>query len=149
LKVLLFKAEAGDAKAQSILGNVYLDGQGVPQDYAEAIKWYRKAADQGDAEAQYSLGEMYDIGQALPQDYVQAHMWFSLAAARGYQGSAEARRKVENRMTPEQIAEAQRLARVWQPTLASSMSASSIGSTRCLGTPRPTASADTTATTSQ
>jgi TPR repeat protein len=41
----------------------------VPQDYAEAVKWYRKAADQGNAVAQYDLGVMYDKGQGVPQNF--------------------------------------------------------------------------------
>ena len=62
---------------------MYANGQGVPQDYAEAVKWYRLAADQGDAYAQNNLGVMYDQGQGVPQDYVLAHMWFNLSAAQG------------------------------------------------------------------
>ena len=56
-------------------------GHGVPQDYAEARKWYRLAAAQGNAEAQFNLGIMYANGHGVPQDYVQAHKWFNLAAA--------------------------------------------------------------------
>ena len=65
---------------------MYANGQGVPQDYAEAMKWYRKAADQGDDTAQYNLGLMYYNGRGVPQDYVAAHKWFSLAAARATGG---------------------------------------------------------------
>ena len=57
--------------------------EGVPQNYAEALKWYRLAADQGHASAQYNLGIMYANGQGVPQDYVRAHMWFNLSAAQG------------------------------------------------------------------
>ena len=46
--------------------------EGVPQNYAEAVKWYRLAADQGDASAQFNLGVMYDKGQGVPQDYAEA-----------------------------------------------------------------------------
>ena len=49
---------------------MYDRGERVPQDYAEAIKWYRKAAEQGYASAQYNLGIMYDDGEGVPQDYV-------------------------------------------------------------------------------
>jgi hypothetical protein len=56
---------------------MYYNGKGVPQDYAEAARWYRKAADQGNADAQNNLGVMYGNGQGVPQDYVRAHMWFS------------------------------------------------------------------------
>jgi len=51
---------------------MYLYGEGVPQDYAEAVKWYRIAAEQGDAEAQAMLGIMYLNGEGVPQDNVQA-----------------------------------------------------------------------------
>ncbi|MCH8931814.1 MAG: sel1 repeat family protein, partial [Nitrospinae bacterium] len=61
---------------------MYLYGEGVPQDYAEAAKWYRKAAEQGDAEAQAMLGLMYLNGEGVPQENVQAHKWFNLSASR-------------------------------------------------------------------
>ncbi len=48
-KISLPLAEQGNADAQSILGEMYDDGQGFAQDYAEAVKWYRKAAEQGQA----------------------------------------------------------------------------------------------------
>ncbi len=75
-------AEQGDAAAQFDLGLMYLKGEGVPQDHAEAVKWYRRAAEQGLAEAQFNLGLMYDKGEGVPQDYVAAHMFFNLAGAK-------------------------------------------------------------------
>src|SRR5437899_270355 len=62
-------AEQGDASAQLNLGNSYYNGQGVPQDYKEAMKWYRKAAEQGDVFAQFNLGIMFYHGQGVPKDY--------------------------------------------------------------------------------
>ena len=62
-------AEQGDAIAQSLLGSVYEEGQGVKQDYFEAVKWYRQAAEQGHATAQANLGSMYAKGQGVKQDY--------------------------------------------------------------------------------
>ena len=59
-------------------------GQGVLQDYKEAVKWYRLAADQGNASAQYNLGAMYENGQGVPQDYREAMKWYRLAANQGY-----------------------------------------------------------------
>ncbi|MCX8500811.1 MAG: sel1 repeat family protein [Alphaproteobacteria bacterium] len=56
------KAEAGDAECQVLLGAAYALGRGVPQDYAEAVSWFRKAAEQGNALAQYSLGAIYKKG---------------------------------------------------------------------------------------
>ena len=70
-------------QAQYNLGLMYDNGQGVPQDYKQAVKWYTKAAEQGDANAQYSLGYMYANGQGVPQDYKQAVMWFTKAAEQG------------------------------------------------------------------
>ena len=55
----------------------------VPQDYKEAIKWWKLAADQGDAEGQFSLGHMYDNGQGVPQDYKEAGKWYRLSAEQG------------------------------------------------------------------
>ena len=113
-------ADQGDAGAQWNLGLSYATGLGIPQDDAEAVRWYRLAADQGNATAQYNLGLMYASGQGVPQDDVEAHMWLNLAAA---QSSGEDREKyVEVRdltaklMTADQIAEAQRRAREWTPT---------------------------------
>jgi TPR repeat protein len=76
-------AEGGNPRAQGILGEMYDEGQGVPQNYAQAVVWYRKAAEQGDAGAQYNLGWMYDKGQGVPQDYAQAVAWYRKAAAQG------------------------------------------------------------------
>ena len=74
IDALRARAEAGDAEAQVDLGVMYFVGDGVPQDYAEAVRWYRLAADQGHARAQFNLGFMYATGDGVPQDGVQAHM---------------------------------------------------------------------------
>jgi len=58
-----------NAWAQTLLGSLYDDGQGVAQDYQEAVKWYRLAAMQGNALAQSNLGMMYSNGQGVAQDY--------------------------------------------------------------------------------
>jgi hypothetical protein len=108
-------AEQGDAEAQYSLGNMYGEGHGVPQDYVEAEKWCRKAADQGDALAQTSLGWAYADGNGVPQDHVQALMWFNVAAAQGYSEARKGMDTVVEHMTPAQIAEAERLAKAWQP----------------------------------
>ena len=114
-------ADQGDASAQNILGRMYVKGQGVPQDYAAAVKWYRLAADHGDAVAQFNLGFMYENGQGVPQDYVQAHKWSNLSAAGASTDEKNVRDlAVKNRdmvaakMTPAQIAEAQKLASAWK-----------------------------------
>jgi uncharacterized protein len=85
------------------------------RDYATALRLTRPLAEQGDATAQYNLGVFYDNGLAVPQDHVRALMWFNLAAAQGKEGAAAFRDLVARRMTPAQIAEAQKLARDWKP----------------------------------
>ncbi len=83
LREFLPLAEQGDATAQFALGLMYDNGEGVPQDDAEAAKWYRRAAEQGDASAQYNLGVMYDNGYGVPQDHAEAVKWYRLAAQQG------------------------------------------------------------------
>jgi len=78
------RAEQGDAKAEANLGNMYYHGRGVPQDYAEALGWYRKAADQGDAKAENSIALLYYQGQGVPQDYAEALRWYRKAVDQGY-----------------------------------------------------------------
>jgi len=96
---------------------MYEDGRGVPEDYAEAVRWYRLAAEQGLANAQIILGAMYANGERVPQDDVQAHMSFNLAASRltgeARETAVQGRDVVEGRMNPDGLNEAQRLARDW------------------------------------
>ena len=108
-------ADQGHAGAQNRLGFSYSQGEGIPQDVAQAIRWFRRAANQNDAGAQFSLGSMYMNGEGVLQDYVEAHMWLNLAAAQPSELLREVRDAVEERMTSEQIAEAQRRAREWKP----------------------------------
>ena len=63
---------------------MYNNRRGVPQDDAEAVKWYRLAAEQGYAEAQSNLGVMYNNGRGVPQDDAEAVKWYRLAAEQGY-----------------------------------------------------------------
>ena len=129
-------ARAGDAAAQFYLGEMYEDGRGVPQNDAEAAKWYRKSAEQGDATAQFNLGFIYGEGEGVPQDYVQAHMWSNLAAAQGNELARKNRDIDEKRMTPAQVADAQRLARAWRPKKAGPSIASRGGNSNITPAPR-------------
>ncbi len=110
-------AGRGYAEAQFNIGLMYDKGHGLAQDYAEAAKWYRRAAEQGHAFAQSSLGIMYENGQGVPQNYVEAHLWFTLAAARGFEAARKYRERVAEKMRLAQIAAAQRLARRWEPQI--------------------------------
>jgi uncharacterized protein len=80
----MMKAEQGDSGAQYNLGLMYAKGEGVIQDYKEAVKWYRLAADQGFFYAQNNLGLMYEHGQGVHQDYKEAVKWYRLLAEEGY-----------------------------------------------------------------
>ncbi len=81
----------GDAAAQMKLGDIYANGHVVPQDYGEAARWYRLAADQGYAAAQIALGLVYYIGLGVPKDHKEAARWYRLAAE---QGDAKAQRRL-------------------------------------------------------
>jgi len=111
-------AELGNTYAQYNLGRIFEDGAGVGQNYTESAKWYGRAAEQGHAEAQNCLAGLYEEGLGVIQDFVLAHMWYNLETMFRYDedGRAEAASKrdaVAKRMTPGQIAEAQKLAREW------------------------------------
>ena len=144
---ILQKASSGDANAQCLMGRKYLEGDGVIEDFAEALQWYRKAADQGVAEGQdmvgYMIGEgigvtqnnleavkwhrkaaeqglgaaqlnlsvCYYNGAGVIQDFIYAHVWSNLAAALGTEGADEMRKRVAEKLSFEQITEAQRIAR--------------------------------------
>ena len=89
----------------------------MPQDYKEAVKWLRKAAEQGHIFSQTTLGTVYAEGVqgVVEKDYPQALMWFIFAAARGDMEALEFRDSLATRMTPSQITEAQKLAREFRP----------------------------------
>jgi PAS domain S-box-containing protein len=112
-------ADQGDADAQLEIGDRYYKGRGAPQDYSEAGRWYHLAANRGNAVAQYNLGISYARGEGVPQDNVLAHMWFNLAATRSTtsvsRGHAAGNRDaVARKLSPEQIDNAQALAREWR-----------------------------------
>jgi TPR repeat protein len=113
LAALRVQANAGDATVQAFLGVTY----DKLEDYAEAMAWYRKAADQGHTTAQFALGLMYELGKGVPQDDVSTHMWYSISASLA---TGEERKvfaihsaRVAVRMTPAQLVVAQQLAREW------------------------------------
>jgi len=76
-------AAQGDANAQFVLAVMYLEGDGVAQDYQQARGWFEKAAMLGVSAAQRLLGFMYFEGKGVPQDYQKARAWFEKAAEQG------------------------------------------------------------------
>jgi TPR repeat protein len=87
LKIYRPLAEQGNASAQTALGVIYEHGQGVPQDFVQAVIWYNEAAYQGDPDAQSNLGAMYANGWGVPQDYAQAVVWYRQAGERWNAGA--------------------------------------------------------------
>ena len=81
----------------------------------EALAQWRAAADSGDRRAMLALGRLYVQGLGVLQDYVEAHKWLNLAASRGEAAALKERDAVAAKMTPEERAEAQKLARAWRP----------------------------------
>ena len=114
------RAASGDPDAQFSLGKNYEAGRsGLKQDYAVAASWYRKSADQGNVYAQASLGILYHSGKGLPHDDVQSEMWLTLSADHAPKDDrdtiVEMRDSVAAHLTPQQLAEAQRLAHERKP----------------------------------
>lgn len=83
LQQLKTLANQGNASAQNRLGQLYFSGQGVPQDYTIARRWYEKAATQGNAWSKNQLGQLSADGLGVPQDYKKAREWWEQAAAQG------------------------------------------------------------------
>ena len=67
-----------------MVGDCYYYSKGVKQDYYEAFRWFKAAAEQGHAEAQYRLGICYDNGKGVKQDYKEAIRWYKAAAEQGH-----------------------------------------------------------------
>jgi TPR repeat protein len=104
-------AAQGLASAQFNLGFTYDQGLGVVQNSTEAVRWYRLAAEQENADAQYNLGVLYSDEKSGILDFKKAHMWLNLAAVKGDSDSVKVRDTIAQRMTAQQIGEAQTMAR--------------------------------------
>lgn len=125
-------AKGGSAVAQFSLGvmnypigDLAFDGTkptpGITGDLAEAVTWYRRAADQGDFDALVALSIAYSEGIGVPQDYVEAYKLLNVAAPRTNYADLrndiiKRRNELAEKMTQTQIAEGQRLAREWKST---------------------------------
>jgi hypothetical protein len=116
-------AAKGNVEARTLLGAMYWSGDGVPRDHKEAARLYLLAANQGYARAQNDIGFMLGFGEGVPpRDNIEAYKWISLAIA-GYTDKNQDRldqakkdlATLGSRMTPDQIAEAERRAKLWKP----------------------------------
>lgn len=122
LKMAEQNSGSSKLRDQYQLGYFYEHNADDAPNYAEAAKWYRKAADGGDYRSQRRLGEMYESGNGMPKDAVQALKWYLLSAANSYgkagirdfhAGALRARDLLAEKMTAGQLAESRQLARSW------------------------------------
>ncbi|MFO1487293.1 MAG: tetratricopeptide repeat-containing serine protease family protein [Verrucomicrobiota bacterium] len=108
-------ADQNVVEAQRSLAFCYANGQGVLRDQVHALRWVKKVAEHGDPESQVRLGIAYETGEGVLQNYIEAYKWFNLAAAQGEINAIMFRSWVAKKMTPEQIAEAQKLSSEFKP----------------------------------
>jgi len=106
-------AEQGHPKAAWKMSRRYAEGRGVPKSDTDEVAWVRRAADLGNLQAMFSLGSRHREGTGVHRDAGRAHMWFNLARALGGAEATPLLSRLEAKLTPERIAEAQRLAREW------------------------------------
>ena len=74
------------------------------------MQWNRLAAEKGHSDAQYNLSISYDMGLGVLKDYVYAHMWANIAANQGNDEGSKLRDELEEKMTSDDISQAQNLA---------------------------------------
>ena len=103
------RSSQGYVKAQYNLGLMYDNGRGVSKNDAEAVKWYKKAAEQGYADAQSDLGFMYVYGDGVPESHIKAYVWWSMAKANGSEKAKGNIEILKPMMKKEQIAKAQEI----------------------------------------
>ncbi|MGA7382084.1 MAG: tetratricopeptide repeat protein, partial [Terriglobales bacterium] len=113
LETLQRLADAGDPAAQFDFGVRYWTGDQVPQDYNQAVRWFSLAAEQGNVAAQAMLGNCYWAGRGVPPDPMRAYFWSFLAQAAGDEASKSRVALLATRLTPSQIAVAQKEAKDW------------------------------------
>ena len=106
-------AEEGDPAAQFALGARYATGEGVSQNYSEAVRWFAKAGEQGHVVAQATLGAYYWAGRGVPQDLGNAYFWSILAQAGGDEASKYRVAVLASRMPHAQVIAAQQQANDW------------------------------------
>lgn len=111
-------AEQGDINAQVNLGIMYKNGQGTPKDEQQAVMWYLRAAEQGDPGAQNNLGSMYAEGQGVAKNEQQAYFWYLLASATGYEKAKKNMSVIEETLSLQQRAQAQKNSRNWRSKTA-------------------------------
>ena len=100
-------------EAQGFVGALYHGGQGIEKDYKKAMEWYQKAAVQGIPQAQLGIGSLYADGYGVEKDYIKARMWFSISEINGSERAEQYLKKIDQRMTKEEIKESDAMAVDW------------------------------------
>lgn len=128
-------AERGNTLGQVVLARAYLKGEGgLPRSLSEFLRWTRMAANRGSRPSMEMLAVSFHTGAGVPQDYIQAHMWANLAASRGSASAMKLRDELAAKMTPDQIAEAQKAASRWRPTAPAQSAANAVSGKRRIAT---------------
>ena len=94
MKWLRKSAQQNNPNAMDYIGDLYMDGNGVPINKQEAVKWYRKAADLGFDEAMWNLGRCYEKGEGVEKNIDQAVYWYKKGAAKNYYFCKEALKRL-------------------------------------------------------
>ena len=89
--------ETDDSNAQFMIGEMYYNGLGVKENHANALIWYRKAAEQGNCESQFRTGHMYYYGDGVKEDHAEALKWFQKAAKNGHPRGRQYRDEILNK----------------------------------------------------
>ena len=98
------------------MGDFYRLGEGVPQDYMEAEKWYRKGAEYGSPEGQFHLGQFYADGTGITRNYEEAYFWLTLSTNAGSKDAPLARDEVAAHLSEQQISDIQKRVADWKAT---------------------------------
>jgi len=106
-------AQQGDAEAQWRLGTLYRNGDGVRQSDAEAVEWFRHAAEQKYVPALSALGSQYWAGRGVPQDYGKAYFWYDVALAQGDENAETQLQDLATELTQDEVASAHKQAKDW------------------------------------
>lgn len=103
-------ADTGNAEAEELIGVMHALGLGVERDDVRAFEWYLRAAMKGHPGAQSGVGWYYELGRGLPApDLVRGYLWYALSEIGGDPDAALSRAEIVKKMTPDQIAAAERL----------------------------------------
>jgi len=102
-------AREGSSEAQLVIATMYKRGEGVAQNYNEAMSWYYAAAKQNNGVAQAALGAMYVDGKGAPADLREAYKWYYLAEKNKAPFSSETLSWIESQLTELEVSEAKKL----------------------------------------